>query len=275
MNRFKELRELSFLIIPFRHGIQTKNYNLGAIKLLAFGALYTLVVVLFVLLVLLVTPAGNLISRNDIHSLRSQNDQITTLNNKIIQLTREVEHFSTLNKRLQHAIFLGDSTLQKGYKPDSDKQKKTGAASQAGGSLLYVLKKIIAGFEEKKDEPVYFLKPVSNNFISRNFNADRGHMGLDYPVKVGSPIYASAPGYVIFSGYTAEDGYMIILEHNNDYTTVYKHCSVLNKKVRDKVLQGEVIALSGNTGLDTTGPHLHFEIWKEGQVIDPKTVLIN
>jgi murein DD-endopeptidase MepM/ murein hydrolase activator NlpD len=68
---------------------------------------------------------------------------------------------------------------------------------------------------------------------------------------------------------------MIIIVHPDDYITVYKHCSLLIKKERERVLQGELIALSGNTGEITTGPHLHFEVWKNGKPIDPKEILIN
>jgi len=56
---------------------------------------------------------------------------------------------------------------------------------------------------------------------------------------------------------------------------VYKHCSILLKKIRDRVFQGELISLSGNSGEITTGPHLHFEIWKQGQPINPKNVFSN
>ena len=100
-------------------------------------------------------------------------------------------------------------------------------------------------------------------------------MGIDFVVKSGTPVYASANGYVIFSDYTNKDGNMLIIGHPDNYITIYKHCSVLMKKERDTVIQGELIALSGNTGEITTGPHLHFEIWKDGQPIDPRTVLIN
>lgn len=94
-------------------------------------------------------------------------------------------------------------------------------------------------------------------------------------MKSGTPVYAAANGYVIFADYTTEDGYMIILDNNNGYITVYKHCSVLLKRARDVVLQGETIALSGNTGEISTGPHLHFEIWKDGKPINPEKILIN
>jgi murein DD-endopeptidase MepM/ murein hydrolase activator NlpD len=68
---------------------------------------------------------------------------------------------------------------------------------------------------------------------------------------------------------------MIIIAHPDGYMTVYKHCSVLLKKTRDIVSEGELIALSGNTGELSTGPHLHFEIWKNGKPLDPQNLLLN
>ena len=66
-----------------------------------------------------------------------------------------------------------------------------------------------------------------------------------------------------------------MIQHDNNYLTIYKHCSSLIKKIRERVTQGELIALSGNTGKNTTGPHLNFEIWQNGKPIDPQKILSN
>jgi len=99
-------------------------------------------------------------------------------------------------------------------------------------------------------------------------------MGLDIAVKENTPVYASASGYVVFAGYTVDEGYVIILNHSDGYLTIYKHCALLLKNERERVEQGELIAQSGNSGLHSSGPHLHFEIWKDGSVINPELVLI-
>ncbi len=145
-----------------------------------------------------------------------------------------------------------------------------------GGDLLLILKKLFFTDSSKtsSSKNYFFIKPV-DGFISRGFKPDKGHFGIDFVVKKGTPVYAAANGYVIFSDFTFKDGNMIIISHPNDYITVYKHCSSLLKRQRDVVLQGEIIALSGNTGEITSGPHLHFEIWKNGYPIDPENVLIN
>jgi lipoprotein NlpD len=89
------------------------------------------------------------------------------------------------------------------------------------------------------------------------------------------PIFASAGGYVVFASYTTEYGYSIIINHKDNYVTKYQHCASLLKREGDFVYQGEIIALSGNSGTESTGPHLHFEIWKDGKPIDPLEILIS
>lgn len=275
--KFKDIKDFSLLIIPSHQGIQTKSHRLGILKLLLYLSAWSLFIFIIILLLLIVSPAGNILLMRNEASIREQNKKMFQLNRKVLLLTRELQSISAVNKRLKLAIAMGDSDLAKTMRLSSQAKLKE---NPLGGNLYAVVEKIFleklsfsAGSTGKKE--IFFLKPVGNAFISRGFDASKGHMGLDFAVRTGTAVAAAASGYVAFSGYTAQDGYMMILVHIDGYITIYKHCSGLTKKVRDRVLQGETIALSGNTGLATTGPHLHFEIWKEGQVIDPKDLLIN
>ena len=83
-------------------------------------------------------------------------------------------------------------------------------------------------------------------------------------------IVAILDGVVILSTYTADTGYLIQIQHNQDFVSVYKHCGSLLKKQGDRVKAGEVIALVGDTGTLSTGPHLHFELWYKGQAVNPE-----
>lgn len=94
------------------------------------------------------------------------------------------------------------------------------------------------------------------------------HRGIDFAVPPGTPIMASADGKVINSEYYGTYGNYIELEHENGYKTVYAHNSKLMVKTGETVKRGDVIAISGNTGL-STGPHLHFEIKYNNQLVDP------
>lgn len=113
------------------------------------------------------------------------------------------------------------------------------------------------------------LFPPINGDISEDYNAKEKHFGVDLIAAKDSPIKATADGIVIFSGWTSETGYVIIIEHSYGLLSVYKHNASLTKSQGDLVKSGEVIAIAGNTGEFTTGPHLHFELWSDGYPINP------
>ncbi|TMM30641.1 M23 family metallopeptidase [Polaribacter aestuariivivens] len=115
---------------------------------------------------------------------------------------------------------------------------------------------------------IVFFAPL-NGSISQNFDANSKHFAVDIIAKTGTPVKATADGTVIFSGWSAETGYTIILKHNNDYISVYKHNGNLLRQQGDFVKSGEVIATVGSTGELTTGPHLHFELWSGGYAVNP------
>ncbi len=96
----------------------------------------------------------------------------------------------------------------------------------------------------------------------------KNHKGIDITVKIGDPVVASASGYVVFSGWTYDLGNMVILFHGNGYFTLYGHFLRSLVSNREFVHRGEVIGLAGNSGI-SSGPHLHFEVWKDGQSLDP------
>lgn len=114
--------------------------------------------------------------------------------------------------------------------------------------------------------------PVSGS-LTGSFNPEEDHYAVDIAASVGTPIKAAADGTVIFSGWTVETGYTVIIEHAFGLITVYKHAGELLKQQNDRVESGEVIASIGNTGELTTGPHLHFEIWSDGYPLDPSNFI--
>lgn len=105
--------------------------------------------------------------------------------------------------------------------------------------------------------------------ISQTYNAQEKHYAVDIVAEKEAPVLAAADGTVIFAEWTADTGHVIILRHDNDLITVYKHNASLSKTQGELVTAGEVIATVGNTGELTTGPHLHFELWADGYSINP------
>lgn len=115
----------------------------------------------------------------------------------------------------------------------------------------------------------FVLFPPVKGTISHEFNAREKHYAIDIVTSKDAPVKSAADGTVIFSEWTTQTGYVIIIEHSNNLISVYKHNSQLSKEQGSLVKAGEVIATAGNTGELSTGPHLHFELWSDGYPIDP------
>ncbi|MEB8328240.1 M23 family metallopeptidase [Flavobacteriaceae bacterium KMM 6897] len=113
------------------------------------------------------------------------------------------------------------------------------------------------------------LFPPVGGTITQEYNPQKKHYAVDVVAVTNTPVKAVADGMVIFSEWTADTGYVIILEHKDGLLSVYKHNGSLNKQQGDMVRAGEVIASVGNTGELTTGPHLHFELWNNGGPANP------
>lgn len=118
-----------------------------------------------------------------------------------------------------------------------------------------------------------FFTPLQGIITSR-FNLMENHYGIDIVTSHNEAVKATMEGTVIFSVWTLETGYVIGLQHERNFISVYKHNSVLLKKEGDHVLAGEPIAISGESGELTTGPHLHFELWENGSPVNPEDYIL-
>ncbi|PRX56923.1 M23 family metallopeptidase [Flagellimonas meridianipacifica] len=124
-------------------------------------------------------------------------------------------------------------------------------------------------FERSVENVEVLLFSPLNGTLSQGFDTRLKHYAVDIVAPRGTPVKSVANGTVLFSEWTSQTGYVIIVKHQDDLTSVYKHNGSLSKSQGDLVRAGEVIAEVGNTGELTTGPHLHFELWKNGKPINP------
>jgi murein DD-endopeptidase MepM/ murein hydrolase activator NlpD len=116
---------------------------------------------------------------------------------------------------------------------------------------------------------ILFFTPMKG-VITNEFNPAGKHFGVDLVAKQDEAIKAVLDGTVILSDWTLETGYVIVLQHKQNLISVYKHNSALLKKCGEFVKAGDPIAIIGETGELTSGPHLHFELWNDGNPVDPK-----
>ena len=121
----------------------------------------------------------------------------------------------------------------------------------------------------KELEETFFYSPIAG-FISDPYDVKKGHLGVDVVAKVNEPIKCIADGTVIFSSWTQDSGYVIMVQHRGNLISSYKHNAQLLKKVGTFVNGGEIISIVGNSGELTNGPHLHFELWYNGNSLNPE-----
>jgi lipoprotein NlpD len=118
-------------------------------------------------------------------------------------------------------------------------------------------------------EGVLFCKPV-NGMLSSHYDAKKRHYGVDLAASLRESVLATLDGVVVYTGYDPQYGNVISVQHKNGFLSIYKHNESLLKETGDQVVAGEAIALIGNTGHLSTGPHLHFELWHEGRPVNPE-----
>jgi murein DD-endopeptidase MepM/ murein hydrolase activator NlpD len=116
--------------------------------------------------------------------------------------------------------------------------------------------------------------PPVEGLLTRGYDARTGHYAVDLAVDEGTVVRSIGDGHVILADWTHDGGYAIAVQHAGGYVSVYKHNKRLLKRTGDRVRARASIALSGNTGEVTTGPHLHFELWRNGLAQDPASYFI-
>ena len=132
----------------------------------------------------------------------------------------------------------------------------------------------VVSSDEGSLEGLHFYSPVKGAVISDEFQPKKDHYGIDLLGPKNTPIISTLGGIVILADYTYETGYVIGVQHSHNLLSFYKHNSKLLKKVGDRVSPGEALAVIGNTGELSDGPHLHFELWYKSKPVNPREYMI-
>lgn len=204
--------------------------------------------------------AENALRLDSLMTAYAQSEQQLTTIRKVLTGEVQFESFEQIQKQ-QDTQNLGVREIPKRGKEDS---------------LLRVLieqedKYSINASEENIID--FLLFPPADGDISQQFDPVNNHFAIDIVLKENAPIKAVAEGVVIFSEWTADTGYVIIIEHPNGFLSSYKHNASLSKNQGDRVRAGEVIATAGDTGEYSTGYHLHFELWSDGFPMNPENFI--
>lgn len=269
---FKNLKKSSVYITPNFPTLETKRYKFKIFQLINYFIILLLILILLLSIAFTFTPLNNLVMFLENNKLIEQSERIGVLEKKLVIMTSELNRISNVDKRLNYALTLAktDSLDSTAAIYDSLRKSK-GNRIPVEGSILLIFEKLL---NDIFSDSIFFINPI-DGIIGKKFNPEKGHLGIDYSVSEGTLVIAPANGTIIFANHTTNNGNVLIIQHKENYLSIFKHCAALLKSVRENVVQGEPIALSGNTGINTSGPHLHFEIWKNSKPIDPSGLLIN
>ena len=246
-------------------------------RLNVFSALFALmfIVVLITSAILFFTPIREYIPGYSSISLQKQANLLSYKTDSLRQIVfLNDQYINSLKK-----VLTGDlETIE--YKQDSVVYKDAMNIQIIEKSKEDSILRQLVDNEDKynlaninKDKDFYLLTSPISGAVSQNYSIADDHLAIDISVDIGTPVKAVSNGRVILSEWTTQTGYVLIIDHGNDLISVYKHNSKLLKPQGEIVKQGEIIALSGNSGVLTSGPHLHFELWSEGFSIDPNTLI--
>ena len=268
----ENIKNSSFYITPNLPIITTKRYKFSVLRVAAYISIYTIAAWFLLIIILTVTPLKDYVFVIDNSDLKAQTEKIKELQNKVVVLTDQLQELASTNERMRYAMKLaGRDSIKPNDALYDTMRKKIDKKINVGGNIYAVFVSFIEKyFGVKNNLQSFFLLNQQTELLLKVLIQLMDIWELISALLPGSPVYASAGGSIIFAEYTVESGYQIMIQHDNNYLTIYKHCSSLIKKIRERITQGELIALSGNTGKNTTGPHLHFEIWLNGKPIDPQ-----
>ncbi len=254
-----------------------------------------LTVLLYSLLFLALTIGGTTLSIFYIPALResvphymelsTSKDEIQNLENEIAELNSQNEKMDSLLSAVK-LVFGGG---MEGVDEDNDEGGSIAPAEQGRPSAQPFASPQMINEANRTDDPanvrvVYvsdqarggtrgrqrlnFFVPVRGE-LRRKFNMEKKHYGVDIVAPKEELVHAATDGFVILAEYSDKDGHVLGVAHPDNIITFYKHNSRLLKKVGSPVVAGEPIAVIGNSGDNTTGQHLHFEVWDRGHPVDP------
>ena len=275
---FQMLKDHYRLIIYNDSSIQTVwSIKLTPIKVLTLGSIGAILLILFTTVIIAYTPL-----RENIPGYPSAKVRQQIIYNYILvdSLENEIKNRDSYFEKIK-TLFQGDVPLDESSTPSSGlktydvKFKNSNADSIFQDKLLEEKLNLSVSSNSKKlpsISNIHFFTPL-RGLITNKFDTKTEHFAVDIVGSPNSRISSVLDGTVVFAGWTMNTGYSIYIQHENNLISAYKHNAELLKEVGDKVKAGDAIAIMGNSGELTTGPHLHFELWHNGTALDPETYI--
>ncbi len=294
LKRFRERLHFKYRLVIMDHETLEEKFSirLSRYNVFVIGATSSVVIVLLTTIIIAYTPLREYIPgyatvdvQRKIYDLRLKSDSLERVfqqnnlyiyNMKRILDGKEMVDFipadSVIKEQLAQSDTLADDADGSATSSDSLFRKEVESQMKYFGSARKVTSSAPATVVQAKTDPLKnsFLVMPLRGYVSNVYNPGAQHFGIDIVAAPNTPVSTVLDGTVIFSGWTPNTGYTIAIQHRNNIVSVYKHNSILMKREGDLVRAGDPIAIVGNSGSQTTGIHLHFELWQNGVSVDPR-----
>ena len=277
LNKFwkKALRKYRFLIMTDDSFEEKLSVRLSRLNIFAFGGFVVFFCFFSAILLITTTPLTEYVPGKATSEVQQELMALTIKSDSLLNVFQAQQIYL---KNLRN-IINGDKLVNpKITTLTENPETEISFEKSIEDSLLRVAvesedKGSIQSNNNKKNEILMFFAPIKG-VITDGFNTKTKHFGIDLVAKEKTRILTVLEGTVIISHWTYETGYVIGIQHKNDYLSLYKHNSVLLKSVGDFVNIGDPIAIIGNSGELSSGPHLHFELWRQGIAINPEEYIL-
>ena len=251
------------------------SFRLNMLNTLIFIAIVTLLLVGLGYLVLKYSPLKSyFVEEKQAFNEVQSKKELLQINEKMVALEDSLQRNNLYIEHLQMVVsgkikaMQVDSLMAK-QTPTIIDEEKLQASTEDSLFRAQIAKEELESLQNNESEKTAnILYPPVRGVITASYDLTENHLATDIAAQTGESVKTVADGIVLFSEWSPETGNSIIVSHDNEIISMYKHCSKVFKKVGDEVKKGDVIAAVGNTGELTTGPHLHFELWVQGKAVD-------
>ena len=280
-------RVYSIVVVPGEDA-EPKTFRFTAWRAIGLGAFALAVLVGSVLAIMVYTKVGALLPITNPELENKYNRELVSLYNEVAHVKEQLLELGSYNVKLRKAlgenVALTDSGVVRVGKPRTNELQSGKIAEKVEQAvrqyeqkaLEYSTQQVAEKAPEGTRTRVNFPAILpTEGYVTRSYEPAQRHFGLDIAAKSGTLVNAASDGFVVFAGWTHDDGNLVIISHANGFLTFYKHNQSLLKASNTFVKRGEPIALLGNSGRTSSGPHLHFEIWKNGTPVDPSLYVLN
>ena len=277
----------SIVLVPGEDA-EPRTIRFAPWQMISLVVLALVVLVGSVLAITVYTKLGALLPITNPELENKYSRELIALYNEVAHMKEQLLELGSYNVKLRKAlgenVTLTDSGVLSMNNPKTNGGQPSRIAEKAEQAVRQYEQKALElssqhVVEKRSDEAktrVNFPAILpTEGYITRGYEPAQRHFGLDIAAKSGTLVNAAADGFLVFAGWTHDDGNLVIISHSNGFLTFYKHNQSLLKAANTFIKRGEPIAFLGNSGRTSSVPHLHFEIWKNGTPVDPSLYVLN